>query len=278
MISGYCFMLLSVMSSLAVAQVLRWVKQKEKSVVGAITVNYAVATLIALYFADFTTITWSVVILSAITGLLYIGNFYVFAASLKLNGMGLSVFAMRLSVIIPILGSIFVFNEGFTVSLWIGVTLFGLAVYLLKKNSTSEMKSKEWLVILLLLFLMSGISDFSSKIYLQIKQDSNNPYTFMSLVFATALITGLVTLIINQEKLNVSSVLSGMYLGIPNLLSGVFLVYALSELSAVVVYPVVNSSILILASLLGFFYWNDSFSTKQWSGIAVAGVALFFLL
>lgn len=280
MIYGILFIFLSVLSSVTVAHVLRYVKKVNTDITHIITVNYLIAFIIAFPFADFTSTSLRMVMIGILTGIIYIANFYVFAAALKQNSIGLSVTTMRLSVIIPIAGSIFLFDENVSLAIGIGISLVFVAfVFLIPKDdSKTESRGEKAPFLLLLLFVLSGFGDFAAKFFDFYRSVNDNPYTFMSIVFGTSFLIGSALSFNKKGNFNTKIVIQGVALGIPNLFSGIFLLFALQSIPVVIVYPAVNSSVIVLASVSGILLWKDQLTYQQWTGLSIAIFALFFLL
>jgi len=70
----------------------------------------------------------------------------------------------------------------------------------------------------------------------------------------------------------------GAIIGIPNLYSSIFLIYALAQIDGAIAYPLVNTLSVGAGAALGFWIWKDTVSPLQWIGIAVAVLAIVLLL
>jgi len=277
---AYLFVIISVLCSVSVAHVLRYAKKHFSSVIVVLTVNYAIAALVASFQANLEGLSIFTLISGCITGILFIANFYIYAESVKENGIGASVAAMRTSLIIPVGSSVLLFNETLELREILAGIIIVLSLYLLQnkvlKTSTTEQKNRSWLLIVL--FVLSGLADFSAKVFHESKSGLENPYTFMFIVFTVSFITGLFFLIKEKRKIQQREILTGVALGIPNLFSSIFLIQALSQLPAVIVYPFANIAVIIFGTLLGYFYWKDKLQQKQWLGIGLAVSALIILI
>jgi len=278
--SAYLFVIISVLCSVSVAHVLRYAKKHFTSVIVVITVNYAIAALVALFQANLEGLSVFTLISGCITGILFIANFYIYAESVKENGIGASVAAMRTSLIIPVGSSVLFFNESLEVQEILAGIIIVVSMYLLQsktqESTTIQQKNRTWL--LLILFVLSGLADFSAKLFHENKSGLENPYTFMFIVFTVSFITGMVFLLKEKRKIQQREILTGIALGIPNLFSSIFLIQALANLPAVIVYPFANIAVIVFGTLLGYFYWKDKLQQKQWFGIGLAVSALIILI
>ncbi|NIT60498.1 MAG: EamA family transporter, partial [Aliifodinibius sp.] len=124
-----------------------------------------------------------------------------------------------------------------------------------------------------------SFADASLKIYEEEFSTNLNELTFMGLVFLGAFIIGLIVAFLRKGPLvTKKEALLGAAIGIPNLYSSIFLIYALGGISGSVAYPVVNILNVLGGTFLGLIIWNDQVSTKQWMGIATAVIAIILLI
>ena len=277
---AYLFVIISVLCSVSVAHVLRYAKKHFSSVIVVLTVNYAIAALVASFQANLEGLSIFTLISGCITGILFIANFYIYAESVKENGIGASVAAMRTSLIIPVGSSVLFFSEKLALQEILAGFIIVISLYLLQNKSVvtskSQQKNRAWLLIIL--FVLSGLADFSAKVFQENKSGLENPYTFMFIIFTVAFITGFFFLLKDKRTIQQREILTGIALGIPNLFSSIFLIQALAQLPAVLVYPFANIAVIVFGTLLGYFYWKDKLQQKQWLGIGLAVSALIILI
>jgi drug/metabolite transporter (DMT)-like permease len=252
-----------------------------------LTVNYIVAAVFALLvgyesdqgavFVGHSTILLSFCIL---VGAFFIGNFVAYSKSVHTNGVGITIAAMRLSLLIPVIISVYWYAEylsGLKVAGIVGV--FGAMLLLIPKKNNIKVGSISASWLLILIFVLSGFADASLKIYEEEFSTNLNELTFMGLVFLGAFIIGLIVALFRKGPLiTKKEALLGAAIGIPNLYSSIFLIYALGGISGSIAYPVVNILNVLGGTFLGLIIWNDRVSTKQWIGIATAVLAIIFLI
>jgi multidrug transporter EmrE-like cation transporter len=70
----------------------------------------------------------------------------------------------------------------------------------------------------------------------------------------------------------------GILLGLPNLYSSIFLIYALGELNGAVAFTAVNLMNVAGGTLLGKLRWHDQVSKLQWLGLGIALVSITLLI
>ena len=280
---GWLFLFISIISSVLVAHVLRWSKEKKSTISVVFLFNYTTAFLIAFIQANYSLFTLSEFIFGLCIGSIYIGSFYLFAESVKQNGLGVSVTSMRVSLAIPIMGSIFLYDEALSDFIIIGLVLVFISLYLITKgslissNKTKSEQQQKSIILALGLFVAAGIGDFSMKVYESSIKVHENPNAFLSIVFGTAAIIALSLVLKSSAQIKKHDAFIGVALGIPNVLSSLFMIFALQELSAIISYSVANIAVIVGSSGIGYTYWKDKLSLMQWSGIGLAVVALLIL-
>lgn len=285
--TGWIFILLSAGCSVSIAHFLKLVEFKKLNTVRVLTVNYFIATTAAFllpgnsagFNMDLST-ALPALILAVIVGVIFIANFFIYSKSVNYNGVGVSVAAMRISLIIPVLLSTLWYLDLLTPLQWIGVMTVFAALFLLlpnKRKMLREPLSAAWLLVLL--FLGTGLGDGSLKIYEVEFAEMLSKQQFMGLVFLSAMFVGLMVMGIRKNwKINSEELLFGIAIGIPNLYSAIFLIEALQRLNGAIVYSSVNILIVLGATLLGMMRWNDKLSRLQWAGIIFTIVAILLLL
>jgi len=285
--TGWIYIVLSSSCSVFVAHLLNAVEYKKLNTLRVLTINYVTATVIALYsaydsferFAPEQISTGSIG-LAFIVGIFFITNFFIYSKSVFHNGVGVSIAAMRISLIIPVLLSTIWYLELLNVRQWLGVLLVFVALFLLlpgKRRFFKKPLSYAWLLILL--FFCTGFGDASLKIFEVEYKDMMAKETFMGMVFFAAMISGFIVLT-GRGMWNFSGgeILFGIVIGIPNLYSSIFLIEALMLLNGAVVYAVANILTVLGGTVLGLLKWGDILTKTQWTGIFVTLLAILLLL
>lgn len=283
---SFLYLLLSSVCSLVLIHLLKAGETRNLRMLNALTVNYLAAGIFAFSAGglppvqpDFSA-SAPLLLFSIVTGALFIANFVVYSKSIHLNGMGVSVAAMRLSLLVPVLVSIMLYQEALSVTKFSGLLLVFVAMALLlpkKKNIRFKNINAAWL--LLIIFLLAGFADASLKVYEEEFSLRMNELGFMGLVFICAFLIGLILSIARKGPLITrEEFFMGALIGIPNLYSSVFLIYALQGMDGAVAYPVVNILNVTGGVLLGLWWWSDRVSQWQWMGIGIAIAAIVLLV
>jgi len=272
---------MTIVCSTTIALILKYNDIKNGEPLILLGANYLTASLISLIFLLRTgfEISTNIILAGILLGFLFVVSFFAFARAVSLAGTALASVSSRLSVIVPLLLSIIVFNElpntwqisGFVFA-FITIFLFYLS---LKNNEKQKTDIKKYIYLLAVLIGI-GINDFSMKIFEQASSESYKPLFLLS-IFFSAFIYCLVYIIYNRIELKKNTVLSGVALGIPNVFSTYFLIGALVQLPAVIVFPFVNIGIIIATSFLAAVIFKEKLNRYALLSLFSGIVAIIFL-
>lgn len=284
--AGWIYMVLCTIASILIAHFFKVTEHQKLSTLRVITINYLVAfpTAFLLYEGQerthiFTQELVYPALLAGLVGIVFIYNFFIYSKSVDQNGVGISIAAMRISLIVPVLLSTFWYLEFLSWVQWIGLLLVFIVLYLLlpeKKSLHEDPSHSGWM--LPVLFILTGIGDASLKIYEREFTALLTKGEFMGLVFLTAFLVGVATVVLRRElAFTRKELLIGACIGIPNLLAATFLIEALERMNGAVVFSAVNVLTVLGGTLVGVVYWKDSFTKLQWMGIILTIVSILLL-
>jgi len=218
--------------------------------------------------------------LAVIAGILFIALFLVMGLSSQKNGVAMTSVAVKMSMALTLLFMIKFYNESLSVMKIAGIIFAFLGVFLMayqKKESSSE-KSYTWMLILL--FVGSAFLDIVLN-YFQENEIKNisNPL-FCAIGFGIAGLIGIIILglrlIKGLEKIEIKSVLAGVFLGIPNFFSIYFLLdaYNSPEWNDSTVLSIMNVSIVLVSALIGFVAFKENASRQKIIGLFASVLAI----
>jgi multidrug transporter EmrE-like cation transporter len=283
---AYLYILLSALSSVLIAHLLKVTEVKKLRTLPTLTINYLFAGVFAFIIeiksgSGFLFLhNPSILFFCFIVGAFFIGNFLMYSKSVHANGVGVTISAMRVSLLVPVLVSLFLYDESLTLTGTVGVILvIGALILLLPKKKSIKIGRMDAGWLLFFIFLVAGFADASLKIYEEEFSLQFNELAFMTLVFGSAFSIGAIAMLIRRESFFTAKEASiGCLIGIPNLYSSIFLIYALKDIDGAIAYPMVNVLSVVAGSALGFWFWNDEVTEWQWLGIGIAVIAIILLL
>lgn len=281
------FLLLSILSSTVIFVVFKLYKKFRVNTLQAIIFNYFIACTVGFFgyiessddLIRIPSETWFPGTLTL--GALFISVFYLAALTTQRSGMAVVSIATKMSVAIPVLFGIFLYNEntGFLKLLGIGLAL--IAVYLSSiKNETGIKIQKKNLIFPFLVFVGSGIIDASINFLENSYVSETDVGLFSFSIFAMAGSIGITILVVQavQGELNINwqTIAGGIALGIPNYFSIYFLVMALRDptFENSVLFTLNHVGIVLASTLVGIVFFRETLLTKNWIGLALAIISI----
>lgn len=257
----------------------------------AIVFNYITCVGTGLVFMDdysvFHTITtdtpWAWI--AAALGVVFINTFYLMAITTQKFSMTVSSIAAKMSLIIPVLFSLFFLGIKSREYTWLN--FLGMAVALVsilmssykeKKIETHQLSTFD-LILPLLVFLFGGIIDTTiNYTNYRFLTDREAP-VFPLLVFSSAAVIGMVVLAVRGRRLAWKNVAGGVALGVVNYFSIYFLLTALSSFSndGAIVYPLINVGIIVFSAIVSVLFFKERLSRINQAGIFFAILAIVFI-
>ena len=264
------YLLLSVLASSLIFVIFKLFQRFEVNTLQAIVINYFIACLVGFFgFIKETDISLIPTKLwfpgTLILGALFIIVFNLAAITTQRSGLSVVAVATKMSVAIPVIFGIVLYNESTGILKVTGIILALIAVYLssIKTRDGIAIKTKN-LIFPLLVFLGSGIIDTMIK-YLETTYVAKDDVAlFSTTIFAIAGTIGISILIVQGAlgKLRITgkNILGGIILGIPNYFSIYFLVLALRSegFESSTVFTINNVAIVLVSTLLGIVLFKDN--------------------
>lgn len=224
-----------------------------------------------------------------VMGLLFISIFNIVGITAQKISVAVASVANKLSLIIPVILSVYLYHE--TVKGWklLGVILALIAVILTcyqPPTRTEEKKSENGKLKYILpvaLFLGSGFLDALINHVQQtyVTQENSNAY-LISGFFSAALI-GILYLefqyMTGKQVFQYKNLLAGILIGIPNYFSIWCLVHFLkqSPWQSSASIPINNMGIVLFSSVMAWLLFKERLSAINWIGILLSIIAIYFI-
>ena len=275
-------LLLTILCSASIAIILKINADKNWNTIQLLTGNYFSASLIGLlllFSAENNTYELELIPLGLFLSFLFVGSIFAFSKSVILSGAALSTVSSRLSVFVPIVLSIIIYNELPNPFQLFGIILTAATIilfYFSVRNPNNNYLERDRFLYLIVVLIGIGTADFFMKVFQVIWEPSAKPW-FLLLIFGFSFLITFILSVKERSKVDKSALILGMIMGIPNIFSSYFLIGALKSFPAVFVYPFVNMSIIVLTAVVVKFIWNEEWNL--FSKIAlVTGIVAIILL
>lgn len=256
----------------------------------AIVVNYWVCVMTGSAFmgqfpvsGDSLHQDWSGICLLMGAGFIFVFN--LFAYCTRTEGITAATVANKLSLVIPVLFSIFLYHERPGLSHCLGIVLAFPAVYLAALPAKdTERPHHTNLIRIVALFLGSGLLDtamkFAEQRYLQ-TTELQGLYTVHLFFVAGCIGTILLTyrLLKGTTQMSWRNIAGGIVLGVPNYFSIYFMIRMLNTnfIKSSAMIPLSNVGVLVASSLAAILFFRERPSLKNKVGLALSLIVIVLL-
>lgn len=276
------YILLTILCSTSIVLILKHSETKNGHPLILLAGNYVVASFISLFFyftESGSNFSIESLIFGAAIGLLFMLSFFSYAKAIAAAGPALASVSARISVGLPVILAILIFNEtpGSYQLAGFGLTIVTLIFFYfsLKKVNRGHIRLNEYFY-LFFLFAIIGITDFAMKIFNTWRPLDEKPF-FLFIIFSFAFLFTIGFIKVKKIQFERRTFGRGLLLGIPNIFSTFFLLNALYELPAILVYPIVNIGIILLTAFSATILWGEKLNTSGKWALAVGACAILLL-
>jgi drug/metabolite transporter (DMT)-like permease len=215
-----------------------------------------------------------------IMGACFISMFNLAAFTVQKIGVAAATVAYKLSMVIPFVFSIYLYNEKATALKIAGVALALVAVWFTTRPNRNDKKGKKvsWVLwaMPLLLFVGSGLLDTMIKYVEQAFINPGNQDAYLITAFCVAASIGMIILLFlfvtGRQKFSGKAVLAGICIGVPNYFSIWCLLGALkgyaNNSSAII--PINNMGIVLFTAMVALLGFKERLSAINWLGIILS--------
>ena len=272
-------LLLAIASSALVSLTMRLSESKSKNNIAMLMVNYIMCAGLSWAFAGFSLPKGDGVPfalgLSVFNGILYLAGFMLLQYNIRVNGVVLSATFIKLGLLVSMVVSVVFFGERPGMTQWLGFALAVAAIVLMNFRPGTGKAGNA--VLLVLLLLAGGGGDAMSKVFEQLGNPSLESHFLLGTFFVAFLICAVMVLTGKAGKPEKWDVLFGLLIGIPNFFSAKFLLGALNDIAAVIVYPVYSVATILTVTLAGVLLFREKLDKRQRTALGIILLALVLL-
>lgn len=217
-----------------------------------------------------------------VMGFIFIALFNIIGFTAQRIGVSVASVANKLSMVIPFLFSIYLYDENAAILKVLGIILALVAVLLTcwPSNGQGENGKKLRGVLLFfipaIIFFGSGMLDAMIKYVEHSYMTEENKNDYLISVFSSAATIGAVSLIIllatKKEKFDPRAIIAGICLGVPNYFSIWCLVQVLKDYgdNSSAIIPINNMGIVLFSAVVAWLVFKERLSKINWMGIILA--------
>jgi drug/metabolite transporter (DMT)-like permease len=275
------FLLFAIFCSVSIGILIHFSEVRKYHRISVMAANYWMASFLGYQLSSPITIrfTYTEWILSVLGGITFVAGFLAIMISIKQKGLAIPVTIMRLSVIYPVVISVLFWGERITfpIAFALILTFTSIGLFTVKENMKKTIihVREHWIPVFLLITVM-GMADTLTRA-LEYYGSPKKFESYLFILFGTAGLVTSVLLFIQKEKITGPSLLAGLLLGIPNYFTSHFILKALSQLQAVIVFPVFNLGVIVISVLFALILLKEKLTFYEKWGIVVAIPAILLL-
>ena len=273
-------LLLAIVSSSLVSIVMRASEKYTKGNHGMLAINYAICVVMAAFYTGVGNLLPKTegigftLGLGIGTGVVYLAGLMLVKLNIQKNGVVLTSIFQKLGLLVQLLISIVFFKEQPELIQILGIVLCLIAVVMI--NFEKGQTAIGFKLGLFLILINSGLCDGMSKVHEELGNPALSDH-FLFYTFAVALILCVGLIVVKKESFSWKDIAFGILLGVPNYFSASFLLKALNDFAAVIVFPTFSVATVVVISMTGVLAFKEKLSKKQWIGIGVILIALVLL-
>ncbi|MBN9481958.1 MAG: hypothetical protein BGO70_15410 [Bacteroidetes bacterium 43-93] len=213
-------------------------------------------------------------------GLLFISIFNFIAYCTRKYGMTISTIANKLSIVIPVVFSVLLYNEHLTALNIAGLLIAFPAVYFSARVEGESGKVGNLLVPALLFISCGSLDTFMKYTEHTYLQDKGLQAVFPVHVFAVAALIGIIIITISalrkKSKPAIKNVVAGIILGVPNYFSIYYYIRLLNSnfMKSSASIPVNNIGIVLCCAFVGMLLFKEPSGKPRITGLILSVIAI----
>jgi drug/metabolite transporter (DMT)-like permease len=279
------YLILCIILSSALLIIFKYFEKYNIDTFQAIVVNYFIAALCGFIF-DRSGITANGIIeqewflLALLMGILFISIFTSVAYSAQQAGVSVTVVAMKMSVVIPVVLAVVLYDEKLNAIKTGGIILALISIWLTSKREGSSKINMKYFFLPLVVFFGSGIIDslvnHAQKEFIR----SEMAPLFISSIFLSAAAAGTAALAYRHfssgKKPGYKNFIGGIVLGVVNYFTMEMIFRALDSgvMPSSLIFTVNNMSIVALSAVAAYILFKEKLSASNWAGIVLAVISI----
>jgi len=273
------FLILQILFSSSFALIVKHSQASGRNLLVVGATNYTVAAVAAalsvIYKGDFE-FSDATLVIGILGGIAYVVSFFFLMNVVRLSGISITWAIVRLSVLVPILFSIFYWHETPNNYQITGIGFVCLSLPFLSMNSNADSPFSGFnktSLLIIILFLVTGGCGLAAKAFSEFSPNDQRQI-FLLFLFGTAAVISVSAVFVQKAALRARDIPFGIMLGLCNICGNYCLLLALMKLPGMVVFPISSSMGVVLTTLAGMAVWHERLRKLAMAGIVAAVVAV----
>ena len=279
------FLFLAILSSSLIAMILKFSESRNLNRYAVTSSNYVAAFTISLIMSvkeinpENKEGISSVLALGIFAGVLYFLGFIFIQKSIKENGVGITGAVSKIGIILPVVLSMILWKEIPNYMQSIGVIVSISAIILININSDDIKSLKNFNNTIIFLFLVAGFAEFTTKLFERLCVMEYKPLYLFTIFFTAFWISIYFTFTTWKKgrKITKTDIVTGLIVGIPNMLTSFFLIESFRYYKASVAFPIYSSGTIVLINIGGIFLFKEKLSRKNAFAVGMIIIAIILM-
>ncbi len=191
------------------------------------------------------------------------------------NGAAMTTTFNKVGSIVPMTLSVLFLHEAPKIIQVVGAAVAIAAIFIIyfKREAASVITMK---IALLGTLFFGGFSDFITKLFETFgREEHQTLYVFYFFLFSS--LVGLVAMLIKNRTIRRRDVIFGLITGIPAQFLSRFLLLALGQVPAFVVFPLYSVGTIVLVNVINLIFFKEPLTRRQFFAIGLMIVAVVLL-
>lgn len=227
-------------------------------------------------FSESSSALWTL-LLGIATGVIYFVTFVAYKKCLIEHGVGIAGAFSKIGIVVPVILSVLLWREYPAVLQWLGILLALAAIVAVNVDLSSDW-AKNFKAMLLWLFLLGGMAEFTKKLFQVYALDQHRLF-FLLMVFVSAFAASIVVWWKKRDTIKPLELAVGAAIGVVNLLTTDLLIEALAHFPAPEAFSIFTAGTILTIALGGVLFFEDKPSRREAVAMTVmiAAIALISL-
>lgn len=277
-LTGFLFLIAATLVTSCFGLILKSAHHTGRNPVAVGSLNYIVGAVfsgLALLFDPGWSWSLTTVLIGGVTGVFYVVAFWFLVRAIMNGGVAVTLAIIRLSVLIPILCSIFIWSEIPNAAQTVGILVVCMALPFLSlgvgQAADMTVKGTAWLVGAL--FVTTGMCHLSPKVFSEVAPQSQMALYLFSL-FSVAAVMSALYIRFKPVQVRRHDFSYGIIQGAVNVAGTWLLVLTLKFLPGTIVFPVSSALGLAMTTSAAVLIWKEQIRRPAYVGIGLTFIAL----
>ncbi len=273
------WLILAIILSTVFGQIMKWAVVRGCTTAQVAAVNYVVAAGAATAFGAFGSglrFDGRILGIGLLGGVSYAVAIVSIFIAIRSTGIGITGTLMRVAVIVPVVGGIFVFHEMPRAIQWVGIGLTLASIALLRPPESRRAGGRVgWAAALnmILVVLTTGLGFLAWKMA-QTCGHGRQSMEFMCLLYGVPALTCAAESALRKARPAPAPVVIGALLGVCNICSISASLAGLNTIPAALFFPIYGCGGVVLNAVVAALLWGERLSRANLLGIAAGAAAL----